>query len=85
MAFICVTFVIEAMSSSNFMLKQERQKEEQTSLLTHDDSMSLNSMENIQNLTKKKKKKKKSELEDTPELISYATNPFSILERYVII
>ncbi|KAF0972367.1 hypothetical protein FDP41_009270 [Naegleria fowleri] len=81
MAFICVTFVIEAMSSSNFMLKQERQKEEQTSLLTHDDSMSLNSMENIQNLTKKKKKKKKSELEDTPELISYATNPFSILER----
>ena len=76
MAFICVTFVIEVMSSSNYMLKRN---EEGKRLI--DNSTSVNLPLEEQQPTKKKKKKAE---QISPELQTYLSNPFSILERYVI-
>ena len=76
MAFICVTFVIEAMSSSNFMLKRN---EEGKRLLGDSTSVSLPLEEEP---TKKKRKKKTEQI--SPEVQTYISNPFSIMERYVV-
>ena len=77
-AYVCVTFVIEAMSASNYLLKRDRGMVEHSV----DESTSLNRPleEETTTLTEKRKKKKKVE-ELSPGLVSYLANPFSIMER----